>query len=114
MSNTVIRVSNAADARLLLRILAVDFELRLFQDAVEVFGVSLGQAPSEHPLSTSSQYLLRYNNNDGGAGALHFQIVETRSQEALRHDVNIGNISSPEVREFPFSFRADASVSPPA
>jgi hypothetical protein len=114
MITTLIDVSNAPDSRLFLRVLAVDFELRLFQDQAEVFDARLIPTPKVQPLNRRSTYVLRYNNNDGGPGVLHFQVVEARNVEVVRHEVNLDAIQSPEVDEFVFAFQPSPALSVPA
>jgi hypothetical protein len=111
--NTSIAVSGAAGTRVLFRVLAVDFELRLYEDGAEVFSAQLLPTPKDHPLNPRSTYVLRYNNNDGGAGALHVQVIEARNQEVVRYDVDLGAIRAPTVDERGFTFRTDATLGSP-
>ena len=115
MTPTVVRVSTAADSRLLLRVLSVDLELRLYQDDGDapVFDARKVRASVQHPLQRPSRYYLRYNNNDGGLGVLHFQLCEERTEHLVRHEVNRTAITGPEVIELEFAFLADPALSPP-
>jgi hypothetical protein len=105
IASATIDISSAPDPRLTFSVVNVDFELRLYQDGVEVLGVRKGQPPTTHPLSKLSSYIVRYNNNDGGAGLLHFKVVEGEAQPVVRYEVNIATISSPEVLNLQFSLR---------
>lgn len=108
MTTKIIRVSTSAKARFFLRVLAVDLELRLFEDEILVFDAHKDQKPPlEQPLALNTAYLLRYNNNDGGSGALHFQVLEELAEPVSKFEVNRRAIHSPEVMEFQFSLRAE-------
>ena len=109
----IIPVSAGLDSTFRLDVVDVDFELRLYQDGIEVFDAQQGTAPRNHPLSKASSYTLRYNNNDGGPGALHVRVLEVRTQSALRYEINLGAIHSPNVMELQFSLRPDPSVAAP-
>jgi hypothetical protein len=112
-----IRVSPAAESQFEFHVLAVDFELRLYQDQVEVFSVGRNQTPASHPLFRGAQYYVRYNNNNGGPGALHVRVLETGSQSTareVRYELNIGTVSSPQVIDLQFSLRTDPNLAAPA
>jgi hypothetical protein len=106
----VVPISSASGSKLYLRVVAVDFELRLYQDGTEVFDAQKDQANSEFSLNRDSSYVIRYNNNDGGPGALHFKVFE---ESAQRYEINLGAIHSPDVIELPFSLKPAANISPP-
>jgi hypothetical protein len=114
MSARVIGVSTALDSRLVFRVLDVHSEVRLFEGDSEVFGVRSGQVPQDHPLDPLVTYTARYNNNDGGAGVLHYRVIEARGQEVVRHEVNIEDIDRPEVIEQQFSCQPSPAVPVPA
>ena len=115
MTNTLVQTSSATDSRFLLRVIAVDLELRLGdQNGVTVFDASRGECPKEYALNRTSAYALRYNNNDGGAGVLHFQVIEARNVEKVRWEVNRQAIDSTEVIEMGFSLRPDSAIPRPA
>lgn len=110
----VVDVSAAPDSQHLFHLIAVDFELRLYQDGVEVLGVGKAQPSVRHPLRRASRYHIRYNNNDGGSGALHFQLLEVRTQSVVRYELNIATIAAPQVLDLQFTFRTDAGLAIPA
>jgi hypothetical protein len=113
--NKIIGISTES-SRLFLRVLQVDFQVRLFERAspVPVFDAQSGQGPREFELDRSGQYVIRYNNDDGGPGALHFRVLERRNSEETRYEVNIGTIHRPEVFEIEFSMAPDPGIAPPA
>jgi len=109
-------VSRARDSHYFFRLLRVDFEVRLYQDGVQVFGKRKGRGkfPAAHPLQRSSGFHVRYNNNDSGPGFLHFQIIEGRTDEEVRYEFNVETISSPDVLDLKFRLRQDPELDAPA
>jgi hypothetical protein len=114
VNQRTIRLSSAADSVIRLQVLDVDHELRVYQDGIEVFDAQQGQVPREHSLNRASTYVVRYNNNDGGTGRLHFVVEEKRTEAAVRFEVNRVAIQSPDVQEFLLSFQDDPMMAPPA
>jgi hypothetical protein len=78
MSALPVDVSTSPTATFALVVDDVDFELRVDEDLGQgqtpIFDASKGQQGVRCPLLIRGTYVLRYNNNDGGAGLLHFRI----------------------------------------
>lgn len=104
MSALPVDISTSTDATVVLVVDEVDFELRLVEDVGQgqalIFDASKGQLGRQCTLLPRAKYVLRYNNNDGGAGVLHFRILERGTQEISRREVRLGAISTPIVIEF--------------
>lgn len=116
MSSLPVDVSTSPNATFALVVDDVDFELRLVEDAGQgqapIFDASKGQQSVRCPLLRDAKYVLRYNNNDGGAGVLHFRIVEQGTAEIERKRVNLGAISTPIVLEFEITLRQNPALAP--
>ena len=116
MSDLPVPVSTSPTATFALIVDAVDFELRVVEDAghgqVPIFDASKGDQGSSCALLVQAEYVLRYNNNDGGAGVLHFRIVERGAQEVTRKEVRLGAISTPIVLDFVITLQPSPAVAP--
>jgi len=109
-------ISPALDSKLFFHVVAVDKELRLFElpNAMEIFDADASDLPHECLLpARGATYVLRYNNNNGGPGALHFQVVEARDEAEVRYEVNLQTINGPTVIELQFNFRSNPLLSTP-
>jgi hypothetical protein len=114
IANAIVGISASSNTQLFFRVLAVDFELRLYEDEVEVFGVRKSLLPVDHPLRRGSQYFIRYNNNDGGPGVLHFQVLETLNDSLVRYTYNVSLTSGSQVVNLKLSVREDPKLAPPS
>ncbi|HEY3495916.1 MAG TPA: hypothetical protein VGK73_14560 [Polyangiaceae bacterium] len=108
-------VSDAPEATFVFVVLAVDFQIRLYEGQDEALGVRRGKTPVSHPLSVGPTYTARYNNNDGGLGTIDFEVRECRGEHFLtRLKRNIDTIDSAEVRDWQFVLKRNAALSPPS
>ena len=116
MSALPVDVSTSPTATFALVVDDVDFELRLVEDVGQgqtpIFDASKGQHGLRCALLVHAKYLLRYNNNDGGVGVLHFRIVEVGGEEVDRKEVHLGAISTPIVLEFEIMLRQNSALVP--
>jgi hypothetical protein len=102
----------AEDQLLELVVQEVDFELRLYEDATEIFDAGKDTPGKACPVQLGPQYVLRYNNNDGSHGSLRFTIeAQANGQRVVRKTVSLTQIEGGVVFEIPFKLvRAPANV----
>jgi len=93
-----------------LIVLNVDYELTLFDNnGTLVFSVNketYKQVKQEDipVLNTDEEYLIRYNNNDGGNGILNIKMVQIVNNQEINiiHKYYINSISGNTVMNIPF------------
>lgn len=116
MSFLPVDVSTSPNASFTLVVDDVDFEVRVVEDQghgqVPIFDARMGQRGRACALLVDADYVLRYNNNDGGVGVLHVRIVERGTTEVTRREVNIGAISTPIAVEFQIKLRRNPALTP--
>jgi hypothetical protein len=114
MSVREILVSMSKDSTYLFHVEEVDHELRLYEGPPPpVLSARKSKNVDPYVLRAQRRYGVLYNNNDGGSGVLHFQIIEVGTHAELRHEMNLRAIHSPEVIEFEFRLRRSPKLRAP-
>ena len=106
----IYRVNHLNGSTYKLIVQSIDFELRLYNKNGLFFSVNRNTLTeviqnNHFPrLHLNRKYLLRYNNNDGGAGRLNFTIIQfiPNRHPIVVEQYNINSIIGPNVIEIPF------------
>jgi hypothetical protein len=99
-----IPVSSTPGSSCFLSVHRLDDQLSLFQlpSGLELVRIHTGDAPREFPLDVGVTYLWRFNNNNGGSGALELEVIEENADGTFVRWFIVFTVMGPYVREEPF------------
>jgi len=118
VSKVDVEVSDAPDSDYFLSVHGVDNAVSLFTaaDGTMVFRVGKnGPFPVTFALSRGRDYVIIYDNNDGGTGVIDLDVFESNpAGTALsRYGLKILEVHAPEVIEIGFRLVATATLARP-
>jgi hypothetical protein len=118
MNKIAVDVSGAPDSEYFLSVHSVDNAVSLFTatDGTMVFRVGKnGPFPVTFTLSKGRDYVLIYDNNDGGPGLVDLDIFESNGGGTAlsRYGLKILEVHAPEVIEIGFRLVATPTLAPP-
>jgi hypothetical protein len=116
-SKVEIEVSAAASSSYFLSVHDVDNAVSLFTaGGMMVFRVGKkGPLPSMFSLSRGRDYVLIYDNNDGGPGLIDLDVFESNAGGTAlsRYALKILEVHAPDVIEVSFRLVASPALAPP-
>jgi len=117
-SKVDVEVSGAPDSEYFLSVHGVDNAVSLFTaaDGIRVFRVGKnGPFPVTFTLSRGRDYVMIYDNNDGGPGLVDLDVFESNpAGTALsRYGLKILEVHTPEVIEIGFRLVTTPTLAPP-